>query len=224
MTKVMDTPRALAADMNGAAARLSQAMAAKNALLNSAAAGKAVSAQELRAAEEAVRGAELDATLAAEVGKHTTAERQRAQIEQRQAEADALAGRMAALAREHLAAAVALDAAMAAAREAAATLDAARRAIEETDGAAHQHNEMLKADARANAILASQHSSVWPKARVIAAMPIQFGFALRPELVTFNRNPAPLGGTGGRDEVVRRTAEQIARSACPLPIVSPRAA
>jgi hypothetical protein len=220
----MSKTMALATDANAATERLSTAMAAKRDLMVAAATGKPVRADELRAAEESVRAAELDATLASEVAKFTIAERQRATITQFQDRAATLASLTADLARKHVEAARALDAAMVAARAAAEELDAARLALVGADAAAHQHNALLDAESRSNAVLNVQHRSAWPKARTVGPLPTTFGRALRPELVVFNPAPSPLAGTGGRDEVVRQTAEQLALGAHPLTLVASKAA
>jgi hypothetical protein len=222
--KVTDAPKAMAGDAHGASIRLAQAVEAKRSLMASASRGQPVTAQELRQAEEVVRAAELEATLAAEVGKYDAAQRQRAQIAQFKDRADTLANLMVEKAAEHVAAALALDEAMAAARAAAARLDDARLALEEVDRACHSHNGLLDAEARTNPILAAQHRSTWPKARTTAALPATFGRQLRAELVSFNPGPFPLSGTGGRDEVVLRTAAQMARSAHPPVLVAAKSA
>jgi hypothetical protein len=218
----MSKTTALAADVCGAAARLSQAMAARNALLSAAAAGKAVSAQELRQAEQTVRDCELDATLAAEIGKHTRGQQDLALIDQRASEAAAIRQRKAELVQEHIRAAVALDAAMAAAREAASRLRDVCAALETADLAAHQHNALLEADARTNAALAARHRSLWPKAMVAGPLPLSFGTPLRPELVAL-RQAGPVQ-TSLRDVVEPRTAETIARASHRLPAAADLAA
>ena len=209
-------------DPTATALRLSDAMAAKTLLLRDAATGRPVTAQQLRAAEAACRDAELDAALAGEVGRFTKAETDRELVEQRATEAAAIAVRKAQAVKRHVDAARALDAAMAIARAAAEALREACRELDAIDLAGHQHNELLRADAGTNGILATTHTSTWPKAPVSGPMPIRLNVDLRPELVSLRHATPDLNGY--RDCVEPRTAEAIARGVHKLPVTQGRTA
>ena len=118
---------------------------------------------------------------------------------------------MVDLAAEHLEAARALDVTMAAARAASARLDDARVALEDADRARHNHNGAMEAESRTNPILAAMHRSVWPNVRTVSRGPVNFGWQLRAELVTTTTGPW-LEGSGARDTVVLKTAEDVART------------
>jgi len=105
-----------ASEKAGQAVRAAQA--ARDSLIGDAAAGKAVKAQDVRAAEEAARAAEIDAEIAARVHSTAITLREHAQIASWDSEAAELQSEALAAADARIAAATVVDEAFSALRRA----------------------------------------------------------------------------------------------------------
>lgn len=144
------------------------AVAAKDALIHSAATGGTVTAADLRQAEDAARNADAEAAVADAVGQHARSDLARAEVALLTAQAAALLARVANTAGKQIDAAKALDAALAAAREAAAAYDAAAVEHAQATRDAFGHDQAVAVAARTNEVLAGQHASVHPRTRMAA--------------------------------------------------------
>ncbi len=196
-------------DAIGAPQRITDAKEARARLLVDAASGKPVTAQALRDADEALRRAEIDAELAAEVSKHQTTQACKEAVGRLEDQAAKWGAEMKARAADHIHAAAELDKAMEDARKAADRFSETRQALEAADHAGHALNGQVEAEARVNHVLEDQHRSTWPKARTMGSLPCNIGADLRAELVVTVTRPR-LQENGAHDEVLLKSAEQAA--------------
>jgi hypothetical protein len=197
---------------------LTEAAAARDAVIDRAARGESVERQELHAAEEAVRRAEIDATHDAAVGRAAKARNERAQIVELQATTDKLVAEYDAAVTADVEAAKAADIALLAAREAAKRRGETFSAVCDAGDAMREHNGLVMALAATNAIMAALPPGHLPKGRTPEGL-IR-GAPLRVELVQTVHAPRP-EFVGAHDVVLVHSIETIVRNAhgrhAPLP-------
>ena len=99
-----------------AAGAVRTAKAARDALIETAASGKAVKAEDVRAAEERTRAAEIDAEIAAQIHSTAITQREKAQVARWHDEAAALQAAIDAATDARMSAGAAVDEAMNAVR------------------------------------------------------------------------------------------------------------
>ena len=201
-------------DPTTAAAALQSAIARRDRVISDAARGEPTTAQDLRAAENAVRDAETDHALAGAIGQHTKKQGEIAHVAALQATADGLAQRRAELIANDLGAAQALDMAILRAREAALAREITWQALAAHEEGIRGHNMSLDHEAVGNPTLAAKHRSEWPKVESMQGGHggAQFGYPLRVELVQTVFGPQ-MERNGPHDVVQLRPAEELVRGA-----------
>jgi hypothetical protein len=200
---------------------LSEAVAARDELLAAAGRGEAVTAQQVRAAEEVTRDAEAADMLAARNTQFSTAQAERAAIGKHAEDACAIDAQTAAAVSAYLGAARDLDSAMAGARAAASALNIAAGQLASAHREAHRHNSDVNADAlRHNATLRASHESTWPGATTLGAEATALlARPARAEIViTQHGAPPPMAQKW--DKVPVGTAESAARNVLPVPLAA----
>jgi hypothetical protein len=199
--------------------KLPEAIAARDELLAAAGRGEPVTAQEIRAAEDATRDAEAADMLASRNAGFAKAEAEREAIGKHAEDARAIDAQTAAAVSAYLGAARDLDSAMAGARAAASALNMTAGQLAGADREAHRHNSDVNADAlRHNATLRASHESTWPRATTLGAEATALlARPVRAEIViTQHGAPPPMAQKW--DKVLVGTAESAAQNVLPVPL------
>jgi hypothetical protein len=188
---------------------LAEATAKRDILIARAAAGEAITKQQLRAADQAVRDAESDDRLNTAVGQHKRATAEREWIERHVATGGKLLEALEQAIATDIAAARDLDAAIDYARRVAAKKNETTAAMVEADRRLHDHNGLLEAAAQSNAVLAAIPKPEWPRLRTLSPHGLNGAAPLRAEIVQFK--PGWQLERNGGDVVHSTTAEELAR-------------
>ena len=162
----------LAAKAEGAMATLRDRMADRQALLDRAAAGGPITAADLRAAEESIRAAEHDYSVAVAIAEAARRTLEKAEVALLHARAAALRDAEATIRAAATDAAAEVDRRVQAARAALASLQATAEQFSALDLAARDLAQQVEDAGRRNGDLAGAHRSTWPKPPTVAVLAV----------------------------------------------------
>jgi hypothetical protein len=180
------------ADVNKSAAKLREAQAQRQRVLDRATNGEAVSTADLRAADDAGREAERDHALQSAIHDGLRTRADQAEIAALHAKAREHEAVFEAALDQRIEAASRADQAMKLLAEALADLESAGLEITAARGAANRHNHMLEVVATRNAVLAKMERNGWPKTRVRGdGIVTKYRIVLPHDADQYNSKPVP---------------------------------